>query len=89
MTVGDVAVELVRGREITRVLGALHARGIQPILLKGTPLAYSVYDAPALRPREDTDLLIRFEDCDIVRQVMRGLGHAAPAYCDDVHYQFP
>ncbi|MFI5279932.1 MAG: nucleotidyltransferase family protein, partial [Gemmatimonadales bacterium] len=47
------------------------------------------YDAPALRPREDTDLLIRFEDCDIVRQVMRGLGHAAPAYCDDVHYQFP
>lgn len=89
MTAGDVAVELLRGREITRVLGALHARGIAPILLKGTPLAYSVYDAPALRPREDTDLLIRAEDADAVRQVMTELGHTAPAYCDDVHYQFP
>jgi hypothetical protein len=89
VTAGDVAVELLRGREITRVLGALHARGIAPILLKGTPLAYSVYDAPALRPREDTDLLIRAEDADAVRQVMTELGHTAPAYCDDVHYQFP
>ena len=84
-----MAVELLRGREITRVLGALHARGIEPILLKGTPLAYSVYDAPSLRPREDTDLLIRAEDADGVRQVMTDLGHTAPAYCDDVHYQFP
>jgi hypothetical protein len=89
VTAGDVAVELLRGREITRVLGALHARGIEPILLKGTPLAYSVYDSPALRPREDTDLLIRAEDSDAVRQVMKELGHSAPAYCDDVHYQFP
>jgi hypothetical protein len=89
LTRASVAVELIRGREITRVLGALHARGIEPILLKGTPLAYSVYDAPALRPREDTDLLIRPEDPDAVRQVMTGLGYTALAYCDDVHHQFP
>jgi hypothetical protein len=88
-TRADVVTEMLRGREITRVLGALHARGIEPILLKGTPLAYSVYDAPALRPREDTDLLIRAGDADAVRQVMRDLGYAAPAYCDDVHHQFP
>jgi hypothetical protein len=89
MTHASVAVELLRGREITRVLDALHARGIDPILLKGTPLAYSIYDSPALRPREDTDMLIRAEDGDAVRRIMTLLGYSAPAYCDDVHYQFP
>jgi hypothetical protein len=89
MTRASVAVELLRGREITRVLDALHARGIDPILLKGTPLAYSIYDSPALRPREDTDMLIRAEDGDAVRRIMTLLGYSAPAYCDDVHYQFP
>ncbi|MFI5208200.1 MAG: nucleotidyltransferase family protein, partial [Gemmatimonadales bacterium] len=86
MTAGDVAVELLRGREITRVLGALQARGIESILLKGTALAYSVYVAPALRPREDTDLLIRAGDAEAVRRVMKNLGYTAPAYDDAVHY---
>ena len=50
--------ELLRGAETRAVLDALTRAGISPILIKGTPLAYTVYDAPALRPREDTDLLI-------------------------------
>jgi hypothetical protein len=83
------AAELIRARELARVLGALDARGIATILLKGTPLAYSVYDSPALRPRDDTDLLIRAGDADAVRRAMRDLGYSAPVYCDDVHYQFP
>ncbi|MFN7981284.1 MAG: nucleotidyltransferase family protein [Vicinamibacterales bacterium] len=33
--------------------------GIQPILLKGTALAYSLYTKPLLRSRGDTDLLVR------------------------------
>ena len=43
------------------------ARGVSPILIKGTPLAYTVYDAPALRPREDTDLLIAPADVEAAR----------------------
>lgn len=44
--------------ELRRVLAALSAAGIHPILFKGAALAYSHYSDPSLRPRGDTDLLI-------------------------------
>ena len=55
----DVAVELARKYELVRVLESLAQSGIAPLLLKGAALAYSLYPSPALRPRADTDLLIR------------------------------
>jgi hypothetical protein len=76
------ARELLRRRETVTVLDALAARDIHPILLKGTPLAYTVYESPSLRPRGDTDLLIAREQTDAVRRVMTGLGYAATNYCD-------
>jgi len=78
----DAAVELVRQHEIITILNALAAAGIAPILLKGSALAYTIYDMPSSRPRSDTDLLIRYEDVDAVRAVMTRLGYAAPIYCD-------
>ena len=46
-----------------QVLGTILERfakaGIEPILLKGTALAYSLYGKPLLRLRGDTDLLVR------------------------------
>ncbi|MDO8666470.1 MAG: nucleotidyltransferase family protein, partial [Gemmatimonadales bacterium] len=74
--------ELLRRRELVTVLDALAARDIHPILLKGTPLAYTVYEAPSLRPRSDTDLLISLEQSDTVRRVMTGIGYSATNYCD-------
>ncbi len=43
---------------LIRSLDALGAEGIQPVLFKGTALAYSLYPEPALRSRGDTDLII-------------------------------
>ncbi|HLB45340.1 MAG TPA: nucleotidyltransferase family protein [Candidatus Limnocylindrales bacterium] len=76
------ARELLRQRETTRVLDALAAHDVRPILLKGTPLAYTIYDTPACRPRSDTDLLVRRTDTDTIRTAMAALGYRAPLYCD-------
>ena len=79
---GEAARELLRRREIASVLDALDSRGVRPVLLKGTPLAYTVYDVPGSRPRGDTDLLVRREQVDTIRHVMSGLGYVPTPYCD-------
>jgi hypothetical protein len=82
---GLVARELSDRTELIRVLDALAQAQVRPILLKGTALAYTVYASPALRPRQDTDLIIRHQDLDAAREVMRAIGYAAPVYCDGDH----
>ena len=70
-----IALELVRGREIASVLDALARAGIRPILLKGVPLAYTLYDAPSLRPYEDVDALVRRTEVDAIKRAMAPLGY--------------
>jgi hypothetical protein len=84
----QAGVELLRAAEIRAVLDALADAGVIPILIKGTPLAYSVYEAPALRPREDTDLLIARAHVDAARRALCSLGYAATACCHDLFSQF-
>ena len=55
---GESAIELLRKHELVRVLEALARAEVATLLLKGTALAYSLYPAPTLRPRADTDVLI-------------------------------
>ena len=78
----DAVSELLRQREMMAVLEALANSDIHPVLLKGTPFAYAIYDAPCLRPRNDTDLLIRREQVDTARRVMVGLCYRASTLCD-------
>ena len=78
----SAAIEMIRSRETAAVLDALAASGIHPILLKGAPLAHVVYDAPALRPHADTDLLIRCEEREIVKSTMRGHGYVVSLLSD-------
>jgi hypothetical protein len=87
----QTARELLRRKELISVLDVLAAEGIHPIVLKGTALAYSLYDNPASRSRVDTDLLIRVNDVDPVRRVMARSGYAAPTHCDGdlLFCQFP
>lgn len=80
--------ELLRGAETRTVVAALARAGVASILIKGTALAYTVYDAPALRPRSDTDLLIAATDVDAARGVMTSLGYATTVYCSDLFSQF-
>ncbi len=49
---------MLRERELVAVLAALAEAGVETLLLKGTPLAYTHYPEPALRTRCDTDVLI-------------------------------
>jgi len=78
----DAARELLVRRELTRVLDALADRGVRPVLFKGSALAYTLYPAPSLRSRSDTDLLILQSDTDAVRETMSGLGYAPALLCD-------
>ena len=69
------AVELARKHHLVRVLSSLAGSGVNPLLLKGAALAYSVYPSPGLRPRVDTDLLIRSTDRGICHRVLSELGY--------------
>lgn len=53
----QVTLSLQQEAVIKEILMLLSREGIQPILLKGIALAYSVYENPALRPMLDIDLL--------------------------------
>lgn len=54
----EAAAEMLRQQAVAEVLAALAAVDIEPVLFKGTALAYSLYPDPALRPRCDTDLIV-------------------------------
>jgi hypothetical protein len=53
---------MIRSRELSRVLSALRNGGVEPLVIKGTALAHTHYPAPHLRPRYDTDLLVKKDD---------------------------
>ena len=59
---------------LTQVLAALAADGVQPVLFKGTALAYDLYAAPSQRTRGDTDLMIGPQDRGRLAQVLASLG---------------
>ena len=73
------ALEMLRQRETLRVLGALADAGVLPMVVKGSALAYWLYRDPSLRPRFDTDLLVRKEEAPAVAEVMTTLGYGRPA----------
>lgn len=68
------AVEALQLTDLRDVLGALEARGVVPLIVKGTALAYSIYASPDLRSRSDTDVLIDADQIDIVRATLLPMG---------------
>lgn len=60
----------LRDRELRRVLAALHAAGIDAVIMKGAQLAHSHYASPHLRPSDDTDLLVRRRDVAALAAVL-------------------
>lgn len=74
----EAALDLVRERELVDVLGAFADQNIHPLLIKGTPLAYTHYPSPSVRPRGDTDMLIPEKDCEPARRILEGLGYVLP-----------
>jgi hypothetical protein len=66
--------ELSHQQMLVRLLDGLAARGIRPLLLKGTALAYGLYANPACRVRADSDLLVAPADLEPCRAVLAALG---------------
>lgn len=59
---------------IKQALNRLNEAGIAPIIFKGTALAYSLYPAPFLRERGDTDLIVPFDCRDQAMREMEAAG---------------
>ena len=74
----EAAIELLRRHELERVLTALAGSGVCVLLLKGAALAYSLYPSPTLRPRMDTDLLVRETQRATAEQILVDLGYSKP-----------
>ena len=89
------AFDAWREQDLTALLDALAAAGIDALLMKGAALAYMIYDAPHLRVRVDTDLLIRREQLEAAERVLAAQGWWRPPESDfelaaaQRHYEKP
>jgi len=75
----EAAIEITRALELRRLLAGFASAHVPVVVFKGAALAYSAYEEPWLRPREDTDVLVRVADADRARGVLSAAGyHPAP-----------
>ncbi len=61
--------------ESFRLVSALAAQGVRPIMLKGWPLAEALYGSAGMRHAKDLDLLILPEEIDPCLSVLGALGY--------------
>jgi hypothetical protein len=66
--------ELRHQNVMAGAITTLAAAGCQPIILKGTALAYWLYADPSLRPRGDTDVLVRQDSRQAAESALTRLG---------------
>jgi len=71
----QAAADTCREAAVKEALAELVARGVAPLVIKGTALAYSHYPQPACRPRDDTDLLLRASDRATAAAALARLGY--------------
>ena len=71
----QLALATVREPELRRVFAAFATAGVDALLIKGAHVAYAFYPEPSLRPRHDTDLLIRPGDEQKAHAVLETLGY--------------
>jgi hypothetical protein len=80
----DAVWELDHRRALLDALSSLAAAGVEPVLFKGTALAYSLYPNPVLRTRGDTDLIVPQHERERVTAVLQSCGFspvdATPSY---------
>lgn len=69
----------LKDRELQRVLATLGRDGIEVLIVKGAALAHTDYPQPHLRPRVDTDLLVRRHDLDALTGSLAAIGYRPSA----------
>ncbi len=72
------AFDLRSAQAIGDLLEAFAAAGVDALLMKGAGLAHTVYSAPYLRARVDTDVLIEPDAVDRAEQVLAAAGWHRP-----------
>jgi len=70
------AINTVQRRETEAILRVLESVGIETVLMKGTPLAYTVYAQPACRLKGDLDIWLQPAQLSAAIQALRPLGYA-------------
>lgn len=70
-----VARDLFVQRDLQHVTATLASAGVPALLLKGAALAYTVYPQPWMRPRIDTDLLVRHGDVPPASRALASMGY--------------
>lgn len=75
--VQQAVIEQRLAMEVRRVVDALARAGVRSLLMKGSALAYTHYPHPCLRPRTDTDLVVRRDDVTAVSHVFEELKYEA------------
>jgi hypothetical protein len=76
------ALDAWSDQDLSGLLDALAADGVDALLFKGAALGHTLYDAPHLRPRVDTDILIRREQLEAADQVLGSQGWSRPPEAD-------
>jgi hypothetical protein len=74
--VDAAVVHSLRERELRGVLDRFAAAAVPVLLMKGAALAYTLYARPHLRPRSDTDILIRAADVPRVEALLQDAGYS-------------
>lgn len=74
--IGGAMWELRHHQVVAEMLATLARIGVEPVLFKGTALAYSLYPDPALRTRGDTDLFVAPRDKARTLDALAALGFA-------------
>lgn len=69
--------DLVREDALRRLVAAFRDADVKALVVKGAHLAYAVYARPDLRPRLDTDVLVRLEDRRRAEAALRAAGYDA------------
>ena len=84
----QIAVDLVKERELCRVLAGLDHAGVRALLMKGAHLAYTHYPRPDLRPRLDADILIPVAQRRVVHDLFSQLGYESDAQVGAEHVMY-
>jgi len=85
----EAARDVVRSRSFRQVLDALAAASVPAIVFKGEHLAHACYERPDLRPRTDSDVLVRHGDRQKAAHALETCGYrrVAQLEADLISYQ--
>jgi hypothetical protein len=92
---GAACLMAIQMEGLERVDTALREKGIRPVLLKGTALAVTLYEQPALRRMQDLDLLVRSDEVEPALEALRAIGFRGilsdrgPSFYASHHHALP